>query len=149
MCIAISLSQHIRCSIEHGGVEYCFECSEYPCEKYKHIEDSDSFITHRRQKADLEKARQFGIEAYNAEQVEKSTILDILLSGCNDGRQKTRFCVAVNLLDIQDLQAVLRKMEKKSDLEMLTIKEKSAFLAGLLQEAAAQKHLDLKLHRNK
>ena len=21
-----------RCSIEHGGVEYCFQCSEYPCD---------------------------------------------------------------------------------------------------------------------
>ena len=46
-----------RCSMEHGGVEYCFQCSGYPCEKYNHIDDFDSFITHRRQKADLEKAR--------------------------------------------------------------------------------------------
>ena len=46
-----------RCSIEHGGVEYCFQCSEYPCERYDHIDDFDSFITHRRRKADLEKAR--------------------------------------------------------------------------------------------
>ena len=55
-----------RCSMEHGGVEYCFQCSEYPCEKYDHIDDFDSFITHRRRKADLEKARQSGMEAYNA-----------------------------------------------------------------------------------
>ena len=53
-----------RCSIEHGGVEYCFQCSEYPCERYDHIDDFDSFITHRRRKADLEKARQSGVEAY-------------------------------------------------------------------------------------
>ena len=34
-----------RCSIEHDGVEYCFQCGEYPCEKYEHIDDFDSFIT--------------------------------------------------------------------------------------------------------
>ena len=60
-----------RCSMEHSGVEYCCQCNEYPCEKYEHIDELDSFITHRNQRADLEKVRQFGIEAYNVEQVEK------------------------------------------------------------------------------
>ena len=27
-----------RCSLEHGGVEYCLQCDEYPCSKYDHIE---------------------------------------------------------------------------------------------------------------
>ncbi|WP_305131294.1 DUF3795 domain-containing protein [uncultured Oscillibacter sp.] len=92
-----------RCSLEHDGVEYCFQCSEYPCEKYEHIDDFDSFITHQSRKADLEKARCFGIEAYNVEQVEKAKILDFLLSNYNDGRKKTLFCVAVNLLDLRVL----------------------------------------------
>ncbi len=42
-----------RCSMEHGGVEYCFHCSEYPCEKYDHIDDFDSFITHRNRRSDM------------------------------------------------------------------------------------------------
>ena len=138
-----------RCSMEYGGVEYCFQCSEYPCEKYRHIDDFDSFNTHRRRKADLKKAQQFGIEVYNVEQIEKARILDIFLSGYNDGRKKTFFCVAVNLLDIQELQAVLRQIEKKCDLEMLTLKEKSAFVAGLLQDIAAQRNIDLKLRKKK
>ena len=56
-----------RCSIEHGGAQYCFQCSEYPCEKYDHIDDFDSFITHRNRKSDMEKAKCLGIDAYNAE----------------------------------------------------------------------------------
>lgn len=114
--------------MKHNGVEYCFQCSEYPCEKYEHIDDFDSFITHRNRKADLEKAKQYGMEAYNAEQVEKIKILDVLLSGYNDGRKKTLFCVAVNLLDLQELREVLRKIENRSDMETLTLKEKSSFL---------------------
>lgn len=79
------------CSIGRG-VEYCFLCGEYPCPKYEHFDEFDSFITHRNRKVDMEKAREIGMEAYNAEQVEKAHILDILLAGYNDGRKKTLFC---------------------------------------------------------
>ena len=135
--------------MEHDGVEYCFQCGEYPCSKYEHIDDYDSFITHGNQKADMKKAHQIGMEAYNAEQEEKACILDILLAGYNDGRKKTLFCVAVNLLDLQDLQAVLRQIEDRADLEMLTLKEKSAFAAWLLMAAAAKNNIELKLRKKK
>jgi hypothetical protein len=138
-----------RCSMEHDGVEYCFQCGEYPCKKYQGMDDFDSFITHRSRRIDMEKARQSGIEAYNAEQVEKTKILDVLLSGFNDGRKKTLFCAAVNLLDLQELREVIRQMESRSDLETLTLKEKSTFAAGLLKDAAAKNNIDLKLRKKK
>lgn len=138
-----------RCSMEHGGVEYCFQCSEYPCEKYRHIDDTDSFITHRNQKSDLEKAQKIGIDAYNTEQTEKSRVLDILLSGYNDGRKKTLFCAAVNLLDVHELQEVLRRIEHRADMETLTLKERGAFVASLLQDTAAMKNIDLRLRKKK
>ncbi|MCX4379663.1 MAG: DUF3795 domain-containing protein [Lachnospiraceae bacterium] len=138
-----------KCSMEHDGVQYCFQCSEYPCEKYDYIDDFDSFITHRSRRADMEKARRFGIEAYNVEQAEKAKILDILLSGFNDGRKKTLFCAAVNLLELQELQTVLSEIERQSDMETLTLKEKSAFVAGLLQDTAVTKNIDLKLRKKK
>ena len=43
-----------RCSIEHDGVEYCFQCGEYPCEKYEHIDDFDSFSPFKYSKKDYE-----------------------------------------------------------------------------------------------
>ena len=138
-----------RCSMEHNGVEYCFQCDEYPCPKYEHIDDFDSFMTHQGRKSDMERARQLGIEAYNAEQMEKTKILDILLSDFNDGRKKTLFCTAVSLLDLQDLQAVLRQIEDRADLETLTLKEKSTFAVWLLKAAAAKNNIDLKLRKKK
>lgn len=138
-----------RCSMEHGGIEYCFQCDKYPCEKYEHIEDFDSFITTRHQKADLAKARRIGIDAYNTEQAEKAKILDILLSGYNDGRKKTLFCVAVNLLELQELRNVIDQIESDSEIEMRTLKEKSAFAAKLLQNAAERNGIDVKLHKKK
>ena len=89
------------------------------------------------------------MEAYNAEQAEKARILDIFLAGYNGGRKKTLFCVAVNLLELQELQEVLRQIENRSDLETLTLKEKSAFAAGLLQAAAAKNNIELKLRKKK
>ena len=105
--------------------------------------------THRNRRADLEKVRQFGAEAYNTEQMEKMKILDILLSGYNDGRKKTLFCVAVNLLNLQELKEALREIESRSDMEILTLKEKSAFAAGVLSEIASRRKVELKLHRKK
>ena len=31
-----------KCSLEHGKIEYCYECNNYPCEKHKHIDEYDS-----------------------------------------------------------------------------------------------------------
>ena len=38
-----------KCSLQHGNVEYCFQCENYPCEKYDNIDEFDSFITHYHQ----------------------------------------------------------------------------------------------------
>ena len=59
------------------------------------------------------------------------------------------FCVAVNLLELQELQTVLREIDPKPDMETMTLKEKSAFVAGLLQNAAATKNIALKLRKKK
>ena len=107
-----------------------FNAMNTPAKNTRRQNKFDSFISHRNQKSDLEKVRQIGIEAYNAEQEEKVEILGVLLAGYNDGRKKTLFCVAVNLLKIHELREVLGKIENRSDLENLTLKEKALLLLG-------------------
>lgn len=136
-----------KCSLEHGNVEYCFQCTEYPCRQYEHIDDYDSFITHRNQTADIQKAKEIGISAYNREQLEKRKILDVLLENFNDGRKKNLFCIAVNLLELEDLRCMLRQMEDNAALEKDSLKEKSAFAASLLRALAVEKNLSLKLRK--
>ena len=131
-----------RCSLEHGGYEYCHECPEYPCKRYEHIDEKDSFIIHRDQKRDLAKVRQIGVEAYNAEQAEKKQILDKLLADYNDGRKKTLFCAAVNLMELQDLKDVLAQLEAVCT--ELSLKERAAAAARLLKEKST---VDLKLRK--
>lgn len=49
-------------------------------------------------------ARKIGVCAYNREQAEKVQILNQLLEHYNDGRRKTFFCLAVNLLELSELR---------------------------------------------
>lgn len=46
-----------KCSIEQGGIEFCFECKKYPCEHYGEEDVVDSFITYRNRRADAERAK--------------------------------------------------------------------------------------------
>ena len=138
-----------RCSMEHRHVAYCFECSCYPCEKYQNMDEFDSFITHRHQKSDLEKAQRIGIDRYNLEQKEKTQILDHLLSNYNDGRRKTFFCVAVNLLELSELQEAIKQIEANTELSALSTKERSQYVVNVVQGIADQRGLCLKLNRKK
>lgn len=136
-----------RCGIEHGNIDYCFQCAEYPCEKYDHIDEFDSFVTHRNQKANLEKASRIGIESYNEEQKEKVRILDFLLSNFNDGRKKAPFCAAVNLMELDDLRELLTQIEHHPETTCSTIKEKSSFVAKQIIEIADDQGIDLSLRK--
>lgn len=138
-----------KCSLEQGKLEYCYECAHYPCEKYLHTDGYDSFITHQRQKADLEKAQEIGIAAYNLEQEEKIQILSYLLETCNDGRRKNFFCVAVNLLELSELQEVIEPMRRDHEMTSLPLKERCAYVVNAFQAIADRRGISLKLNRKK
>lgn len=138
-----------RCSLTQGGIEYCYECENYPCEKYEQIGEFDSFITHRRQTADLKKAKQIGIENYNCEQKEKIEILHDLLSDYNDGRKKSFYCTAVNLLELEDLREVLQQIRQYQESFSVPKKEVISYAAALLQKKAEKRKVELKLRKKK
>lgn len=138
-----------KCSLEYGEIEYCYECKNYPCGKYQRIDEYDSFITHRRQKSDLERAKNIGIEQYNLEQEEKVQILLYLLSEYNDGRRKNFFCIAVNLLELSELQAVMKQMQSNDSLPSLSVKARCSYVADLFQKIADKRNIELKLIKKK
>lgn len=138
-----------RCSLAHVKIEYCYECEQYPCEKYEQIDNYDSFITHRRRKADLEKAQNIGVEQYNLEQQEKIQILSRLLSNYNDGRRKNFFCLAVNLLELSELQEAMRQIQSNDELPSLPLKTQCLYVVEVFQKIADIRNIKLKLIKKK
>ena len=74
-------------------------------------------------------------------------MLNHLLNTYNDGRKKALFCVAVNLLELDDLENIVNELDMNTS--TFTLKEKSAHAASLLQATANKKSIILKLRKKK
>lgn len=77
----------------------------------------------------------------------KRELLARLLEGYNDGRKKTLFCLAVNLLELEDLESIVLELDQNA--RDLPVKERAACAAVLLQKAAQKRNVELKLRRKK
>ena len=141
---------HCSCSMlsccQRKGLEYCFMCDEYPCKKYDGEGVVDSFITHMNIFKDANKAKLIGIEAYKAELDSKIKVLEELLENYDDGRRKSFYCLAVNLLEQDDINVVMEQIKDKIDLES-PLKEKAKAVTGLFQAIADEKDIVLMLRK--
>ena len=88
-----------------------------------------------------------GTERYHSELKEKMQILRYLLDNFNDGRRKSFFCRAVNLIEIEDLKSAVKEIEAEVSVKSLTVKEKAAVATEILKSAAARKNIVLKLRK--
>lgn len=144
------LTKHPTCGVlscnQRKGLEYCYECEEYPCKKYVGADSSDSFISHYNQFKDNEKAKRMGIELYMNELNEKICILETLLQNYDDGRRKGFYCLVINLLEIQDIKQIMEQIVSKIQPEQ-TMKEKASIAVELFQNLAHQKNIMLKLRK--
>lgn len=138
----------ISCSQRRGGMEYCYLCGEYPCEKYEGNALFDSFITHQKMRTDFDRAKNEGLVAYGTELGEKVAILEDLLAHYNDGRRKGYFCLAVNLLALPDVKWVMARLGQETGLEEAA-KEKAVTAVRLFEAMAAERGIVLKLNKKK
>lgn len=134
-----------RCSLEHGGIQFCWECPEYPCTHYEGFDDGDSFVPHRNRAQDIAQVQTMGLEAHLAQLEEKRAILDTLLAGYNDGRRKTLFTTAVYLLPLEELRNVMEALHQ--ELSEQPVKERTKAAVELLQAAADRQGVSLKLNK--
>lgn len=133
-----------RCSLENGKVEFCFDCTQFPCSRHQQPDLYDSFITHRNRLADLQRAQKLGIDAYTEELLQKRRLLLHLMEQYNDGRRKTLFCTAANPLPLAELQTVVASLDSAHPDER---KARAALAAALLQQAAERNGLSLQLRK--
>ena len=76
-------------------------------------------------------------------------MLEWLLLNYNDGRKKTFFSLAVNLMELQDIKEVKQQIGKDKEIEDLTIKEKAARVKRLLEDKARERQVTLQLRKKK
>ena len=136
-----------KCSLQHGGVPFCWECPEYPCSRYDGFDDGDSFVPHRSRRRDIAQAGELGLDTYLAQLEEKRAVLEELLAHYNDGRRKTFFNTAVYLLPLEDLRSVTAALGSRSEWDEQTVQKRASAAAGLLQEAADRRGILLKLNK--
>ncbi len=129
-----------------NGLEHCCFCAQFPCKRYDGADQSDSFITHQNQLRDFEKAKRVGIAAYMAELDEKIRLLTALLHTYDDGRRKSLFCTAVNLLELADIRAVVERLANSVE-DDAPPKEKAEAAVRLIGELAEVKGISLKLRK--
>jgi len=135
----------LSCSLRKG-LEYCFLCDEFPCKKYDGADQTDSFITHKNQFRDIEKAKQMGIAAYEDELNLKIKMLEELLENYDDGRRKGLFCIAVNLLELKDVSFVMKQIKEETT-SLAELKEKAKVAARLFEARAAELGIELRLRK--
>lgn len=137
----------ISCSLKHGGIEYCFQCKDYPCPRYHGIGQRDSFISYRDVLSDFSKAETEGLDSIQKELEEKMTILQELLSEYNDGRRKSFFCNAVNLLSAEEVRKVMEAIRSVPTDPTEDVKDRARRAAEAFEAMAAGKDIDLKLRK--
>ena len=71
-----------------------------------------------------------------------------LLQNCNDGRQKTLFCTAANLLPLDVLESAVQQIRQQIEQEP-DPKKKASLARAALQAAASGCGISLKLHKKK
>jgi hypothetical protein len=137
----------ITCNINHDNVEYCFQCSSYPCQRYCEPSKVDSFISYRNVISDFKKANKIGINKYQMELNEKVHILEFLINNYNDGRKKSFYCVTVNLLKLADLKRIIEQIDEKIKNQDIDAKGKIKLIIDLFESKAKNKNIDLKLRK--
>jgi hypothetical protein len=136
----------ITCNRKHDNVDFCFQCSIYPCERYRKPCMVDSFIPYKNVLRDLIHAKN-DIEKYQSEIDKKVSILEFLIKNYNDGRRKMFYCIAVNLLPLKELMNLKNQICNEVDVQEMVLKDKIRIIEDKISKLAGKHNVDLKLRK--
>jgi PP-loop superfamily ATP-utilizing enzyme len=140
----------ITCAVKKKGIEFCWECTENKtCEKWKKHREAgnkiDSFKCYQKLEEDISFIQKKGIGEFEKIQKQREHLLKEMLRDFNEGRSKSYYCIAVTVLDVEEIREVLTRAKKESD--GLDAKGKSKVLHSILDELAGKKGYCLKLRK--
>jgi len=140
----------ITCAVKKKGIEFCWDCTEnITCEKWKKHREAgkkiDSFKCYQKLEEDISFIQKKGISEFEKIQKQRKHLLKEMLRDFNEGRSKSYYCIAVTVLDVEELREVLTRAKKESD--GLDVKGKSKILHSILDDFARKKGYCLKLRK--
>ncbi|TFG45546.1 MAG: DUF3795 domain-containing protein [Dehalococcoidia bacterium] len=142
-----------KCCVQEHHLECCAECPDtdgcLPLERLvKQSAKADSFISYLPVPANHQIIHDLGITEAARRQDARVTFLDGLLKTHNDGRSKGFYCLAVQLLPLEELQSEVNRLSAVLS-AMSEVKERAVLLRQAFNELAVRKGLTLKLRRHK
>ncbi|OLS13292.1 MAG: hypothetical protein RBG13Loki_3075 [Promethearchaeota archaeon CR_4] len=144
----------ITCCVKKHHFEVCAQCGEFPCDKFAKRLDSltDSILTYKNIRHNMIFIKEQGLPKFIEQQKQRMTLLERMLSGYNEGRSKSMYCIAATLLPLDKLSAALNEADTKSKntkLETTDVKQRAQILHDVLNAIALKEGIELKLRKGK
>jgi hypothetical protein len=138
----------VICCVKKKNFETCAECEDFPYQKLKMWDLSDSFISHKKSLVNLKEIKKISLEKFIEQQQKRINFLEFALNDYNEGRSKSFYCIASALLSISFLESCKKTLKQKMSNENIkNIKEKSKILKDILNKGAIEENVDLKLRK--
>jgi hypothetical protein len=144
----------LTCCVKKHHLEVCGQCAEFPCEKMAKRLDCpvDSVLTYQNIRHHMSFIKEQGLPKFLEQQQQRIALLERMLSGYNEGRSKSFYCLAASLLPIDTVAAALNEAEKRiktGGIKPADLKGRAQILRDVLNAEASGKGIELKLRKGK
>ena len=136
----------VTCNKKHDSVEYCFECSEYPCQKYKEPSKVDSFISYKEVLNNFD-AAQKDLSNYLKDLNKRYVYLSDLIKNYNDGKMKELYCIALNNLPLDEIEQIMKQIKANNEILKMDRKERARSVGGIIKERAQALKIEISLRK--
>jgi len=138
----------ITCAVRKRGIEFCWDCKDSEiCERWKKHrqfgKQHDSFKCYQKLEEDIAFIRQNGVGKFEEIQKTREKLLIEMLTGFNEGRSKSYYCVTATILEINELEGALAEAKSRSG--GLGLAEKSKTMHSVLDRIAKERNYNVKL----
>ena len=142
----------ITCAVKQKNLEVCVECSDFPCHKFKseaeyqQLDESPSYPSYRKVLPNFNYIKEYGIKKFIEQQKERIRLLEIMRANFDDGRSRSFFCRAANLLEITDIKDALDEAVQKvetNNVNQNDVKTRAKILRETLLAVAFREGIEL------
>jgi hypothetical protein len=142
----------ITCCVKKKNLEVCAECSDFPCsrfksdEEYQQLKESSSYPSYKKVMPNLNFIKEYGIKKFIEQQKKRIRLLGKMLENFDDGRSRSFYCKAADLLNLINLEGSLDKATqriKTDNIKLGDIKIKAKILKSILNEIALKEGVEL------